>query len=193
MKIAIASANQGKIKEFKAILEPLGYELISAKELGIDMDLVEETGETFEANAKLKSQYLYEQTKMLSIADDSGIVITALPDILGVKSARFMGHDTSYEEKNNQVISLLNEKEDRSAYFISAISLTGEDTQETFEGIIHGHISNAILGANGFGYDPIFIPEGFDTSFGLIDKDVKNEISHRARSLRKLTEYFNEL
>lgn len=193
MKIAIASANQGKIKEFKAILEPLGYELISAKDLGIDMDTVEETGDTFEANAKLKSDFLYQQTKMLSIADDSGIVINALPDILGVQSARFMGHDTSYEEKNNKVIELLKDKEDRSAYFISVISLSGEGVHESFEGIVNGHIAHSIIGENGFGYDPIFIPEGFETSFGLIDKEIKNKMSHRAKSLSKLMEYFNEI
>src|SRR5690554_677424 len=146
MKIAVASNNPGKIKEFKSILEPLGYELLSAKELGVDMSEVIETGDTFAENALLKAEYLFEKTSLLSIADDSGLVINALPDILGVKSARFMGEDTDYSLKNDKILEMLKNKEDRSAYFISVIALCDENTSETFEGIINGHIAKTILG-----------------------------------------------
>ncbi len=193
MKIAVASNNPGKIKEFKSILEPLGYELLSAKELGVDMSEVIETGDTFAENALLKAEYLFEKTSLLSIADDSGLVINALPDILGVKSARFMGEDTDYSLKNDKILEMLKNKEDRSAYFISVIALCDENTSETFEGIINGHIAKTILGMNGFGYDPIFIPENYETSFGNMSQEDKNKISHRSRSLKKLMDYFNEI
>lgn len=193
MKIAVASNNPGKIKEFKSILEPLGYELLSAKELGVDMSEVIETGGTFAENALLKAEYLFEKTSLLSIADDSGLVINALPDILGVKSARFMGEDTDYSLKNDKILEMLKNKEDRSAYFISVIALCDENTSETFEGIINGHIAKTILGMNGFGYDPIFIPENYETSFGNMSQEDKNKISHRSRSLKKLMDYFNEI
>lgn len=193
MKIAVASNNPGKIKEFKSILEPLGYELLSAKELGVDMSEVIETGDTFAENALLKAEYLFEKTSLLSIADDSGLVINALPDILGVKSARFMGEDTDYSLKNDKILEMLKNNEDRSAYFISVIALCDENTSETFEGIINGHIAKTILGMNGFGYDPIFIPENYETSFGNMSQEDKNKISHRSRSLKKLTDYFNEI
>ncbi len=192
MKIAIASNNKGKIKEFKAILEPLGYTLMTAGELGVDMDVVEETGETFAENAKLKSDYLYQETKLLSVADDSGLVIEALPDILGVTSARWMGEDTDYAIKNEKVLELLKDKKDRSAYFISVISISDGKEEHHFEGIVKGKIAHEGTGEGGFGYDPIFIPEGFNESFGVMDDVQKNEISHRARSLKKMTEYFNE-
>lgn len=192
MKIAIASANQGKIKEFKAILEPLGYTLLTAQELNVDMDVVEETGSTFEENAMLKSKYLYAQTNLPSLADDSGLTISVLPDILGIYSARFMGEDTSYDLKNNEILNLLKNKEDRSAYFTSVISFTDHEKTHTFEGIAQGKISHKIQGSQGFGYDPIFIPEGYGITYGLISDKIKNKISHRAKSLNKFSEFIHE-
>lgn len=192
MKIAIASENKGKIAEFKAILEPLGYEIIPASELGVDMSPLEETGETFAQNAKLKSEYLFNKTNMPSLADDSGLVINALPDILGVKSARFMGENTSYDVKHQEILRLLSDKKDRSAYFESAISLTSATEQEIFSGQVHGKIALEPMGHKGFGYDPIFMPEGYGITFGLIDGSIKNKISHRAKSLQAFSEYLNE-
>lgn len=192
MKIAIASGNQGKINEFKKILEPLGYQLITAADLGVDMSVVEETGTTFSENAKLKSDYLYEKAKITSIADDSGLVIEALPDILGVTSARFMGESTSYKIKNNEIIKQLKDKENRRAYFKSAISLTSSDDHQIFTGIVKGHIAQNIQGEKGFGYDPIFIPDGYDVSFGILEERVKNEISHRAKALKDFEGYLHE-
>lgn len=191
MKVAVASNNAGKINEFKQILEPLGYEVISAKALGVDMDCVEETGTTFEENALIKARYLYEVTKISSIADDSGLVIESLPDILGVYSARFMGKDTPYDVKNRKVIELLEDKS-RNAYFISSIAYVSNVDVKTFEGRCDGEISYEILGESGFGFDPIFVPEGLTQSFGQLDPKTKNTYSHRGKALRKLDCYFKE-
>ncbi|NLW14874.1 MAG: RdgB/HAM1 family non-canonical purine NTP pyrophosphatase [Erysipelothrix sp.] len=191
MKIALASSNKGKIREFKQILEPLGYTLHTAEDLGVDMSKVVEDGKTFTDNAKIKAKYLYDKTGLLSIADDSGLIINALPDILGVYSARFMGEDTDYAIKNKAVLEMLEDKEDRSASFHSIISIVGEDTDLSFEGDIKGNIDRKISGENGFGYDPIFIPESYDISFASLDDAVKNEISHRAIALKKVMVHFN--
>lgn len=190
MKIVLASGNKGKIAEFKAILEPLGFEVQPANELGIDMDLVEETETTYAGNSRLKAKYLFEKTNCISIADDSGLSIEALPDILGVYSARFMGHDTSYDLKHKEVLRLLKDKENRNAAFHSAICVYGEDIDEMFEGICEGVIADHVIGDKGFGYDPLFIPNGFKESFASLDPAVKNKISHRAIALQKMTAYF---
>lgn len=191
MKIAVASNNEGKLNEFKQILEPLGYEVLSAKMLGINMDVVEETGETFEENALIKARYLFEKTQINSIADDSGLVVESLPDILGVYSARFMGIETSYDVKNRAVIELL-EGKNRSAYFISSIAYVSETVTKTFVGRCDGAIASDILGREGFGFDPIFIPNGFQQSFGQLDSITKNAHSHRGKALRKLDDFFKE-
>lgn len=192
MKVVIASSNKGKIKEFKQILEPLGYEILSAKDLDVDMDEVIETGTTFCENSMLKSKFLYDKTNITSIADDSGLVIDALPDILGVQSARFMGEDTPYDLKNKAILDLLKTTDNRSAAFHSAISIYGEGIDEVFQGVCSGVIAYESSGTEGFGYDPIFIPYGHTETFGSLNSEIKNQISHRAKALNKLMGYFNE-
>ncbi|QIK57362.1 RdgB/HAM1 family non-canonical purine NTP pyrophosphatase [Erysipelothrix sp. HDW6A] len=193
MKLLIASHNKNKIKEFKEILEPLGYTVLSAGDFDINIDDVEETESTFEGNALLKARYLFEKTGLASISDDSGLTIPALPDILGVYSARFMGSDTDYTVKNHAVIDLLKDKEDRSAYFTSAIALVGPTEEKTFVGRIDGTITDEIRGVGGFGYDPIFLPDGYEETFGELGPEIKNTISHRFRALEKLIHYLREV
>ncbi|WP_323615948.1 RdgB/HAM1 family non-canonical purine NTP pyrophosphatase [Erysipelothrix rhusiopathiae] len=189
MELLIASHNEGKIREFRELLEPLGYSVLSAKDYGISMDAVIEDQETFRGNARLKSKYLSEKTGLTVISDDSGLVIDALPDILGVKSARFMGEDTSYELKNNEILRRLDGVENRSARFHCAISLYGPKCDEVFEGVVEGAIGPIQEGGTGFGYDPIFYPEGSDQSFGTMSHDAKNKISHRGRAVQSLLNY----
>ncbi len=192
MKIVIASHNKGKLKEFQSILKGLDVTIVTAMDEGLDLDSFEEVGLTYEENAYLKAKYVYEKTGYLSIADDSGIEIHALPDILGVYSARFMGADTSYDIKNKRLLEML-EGKDRSATFTSAISLVGDNTNEMFIGKVEGMIAESIQGNQGFGYDPIFIPNGYDETYALMDANVKNTMSHRALALQKFVEYLRGL
>lgn len=193
MKVVVASNNKGKIKEFKAILEPLGFEIVLASEMGIDLSEIVEDGNTFEDNSKIKSKYIYDKTHMMSIADDSGLCIESLPDILGVYSARFMGEDTSYDIKNIEVLRLLEDKENRNAAFHSVISVCYDDIDWSFEGIVEGVITMAPSGTGGFGYDPIFMPKGYTETFGTLDDTVKNNISHRAIALKKMAAHFKKV
>lgn len=193
MKIVLASHNQGKLKEFQAILLNLNYEIVLASDVGINLDEFEETGTTYEENALLKARYVYEQTGLTSIADDSGIKIHALPDILGVYSARFMGSDTSYDLKNKALLEILSDKSDRSAVFTSVIALVSEQEEMVFEGVVNGTIAKSIHGKGGFGYDPIFIPDGYHESYAQMDSNTKNSMSHRALALQKCLNYLRKL
>lgn len=188
MKIRVASHNQGKIKEFKAILEPLGYEVLSGFE-GIDD--IEETGSTFEENSFIKAETIYKASNDLVIADDSGLIIDALPDLLGVYSARFEP-SLDYYGKNLKLLSLLEGNDHRTARFHSSIALVGPGVSESFSGTIEGNIAQEIKGSEGFGYDPIFIPKGYSESFAEMDASLKNTISHRAIALKKFTDYIKE-
>lgn len=189
MKLVIASHNQGKLKEFKSILKNLNIEVLTALDMGLNLDDFEEVGTTYEENAYLKAKYVYEQTGETSIADDSGIFINALPDILGVYSARFMGSDTDYSIKNKRLLEMLENSEDRTAVFTSAISLVGKELNEMFVAEVKGTIASSIDGHEGFGYDPIFIPNGYTESYASMSQDTKNEMSHRGLALRKFLEF----
>lgn len=192
MKIVIASHNKGKLKEFKAILDGSGIDVVLASDIGINMDDFEETGTTYEANALAKARYVYEQSGLISVADDSGINIDALPDILGVYSARFMGSDTDYRYKNKHILDLLKDSKVRSARFTSVIALVGPTVTECFEGVVEGTISKTIDGEGGFGYDPIFIPNGYQDTYATMPLDIKNTISHRALALNKCVHFLKE-
>lgn len=190
MKILIASQNEGKLKEFRSILEPLGFEVRSAQEEGYNLDHVVEDGLTFEDNALIKARVLYEMAGVPVLADDSGLCIDALPDILGVHSARFMGYETAYDVRNKHLLELL-ENKDKEASFYSVIAYCDGETEMCFEGRIDGLIKD-VMGEGGFGYDPIFYPLGYDISFGTMDIDTKNKISHRALALQKTMAYLKD-
>lgn len=189
MKVVIASNNQGKIKEFKEILSPMGYEIL---DLNVSLNEFEEIGSTFKENALLKAEFVYRKTGYLTIADDSGLCIRSLPDILGVYSARFMGEATNYQVKMRAILDLLKDKDDRSAYFKSVIAVVGDGVNLAFEGVCEGDIASEIKGESGFGYDPIFIPKNYQKSFGELDESIKNQISHRFKALKQMMEYLNE-
>lgn len=182
-RIILASNNKDKIKEVKEILT--GYDIISIKEAGINVD-VEENGTTFEENALIKARAIMKLTGEVTMADDSGLEIDYLNKEPGVYSARYMGHDTSYDIKNAALLKRLEgvEGDDRSGRFVCAIAVCFPDGREIVKrGTMEGLIAKEIKGNNGFGYDPIvYLPEYGKTSAEL-DPEEKNRISHRGKAL----------
>lgn len=189
MNIIIASNNEGKIKEFKKIIEPLGINVISQKEAGINIE-VEETGTTFKENAELKARAIYNIKHTPVLADDSGLEIDFLNGEPGIYSARYMGI-SSDKGKVEYILRKLEgiEESNRNARFVCCICYIDEDGKAKFaEGYWNGRISNEAKGNNGFGYDPIFIPEGKEITSAEMLPEEKNAQSHRAKALKNLKE-----
>lgn len=187
MKIILASNNQKKLKELKAILSDMDVELMSQREAGCDFE-VEETGTSFAENAYLKAKAVSDATGVITVADDSGLMVDALNGEPGVYSARYApgGHDASDKEKYMYLLSKLVGVEDRKAKFVSSICciFPSGDVIRT-EGEVHGVILTEPDGEGGFGYDPVFRPDGFEHSMAVLGPEVKNQISHRANALKK--------
>ncbi|MDO3660696.1 XTP/dITP diphosphatase [Bacillus sp. C28GYM-DRY-1] len=185
----IATHNPGKVKEFKEILEPKGYDVKSLAEIGFTEE-IEETGHTFEENAILKAEAVAKAVNKMVIADDSGLSIDNLGGRPGVYSARYAGEQKDDEANINKVLSELKgfEKEQRTARFrcALAVSIPGEETK-TVEGHVEGYIAEEPRGQYGFGYDPIFIVKDKDKTMAELTSDEKNKISHRADALKKLS------
>jgi len=190
--IILASNNKDKVKEVKEILK--GYDIISMKEAGIDVD-IEENGTTFEENALIKARAIMKLTGQITMADDSGLEIDYLNKAPGVYSARFMGHDTSYDIKNKALIQKLEgvKGSDRSGRFVCAIAVCFPDGREIVKrGTMEGLIAEEIKGDNGFGYDPIvYLPEYGRTS-GELAPEEKNKISHRGKALELIKKELDE-
>lgn len=189
MNIIIASNNKGKIKEFKKILEPLGYNVFSQSEAGVNIE-VEETGTTFEENAKLKARAIYNLKHTAVLADDSGIVVDYLNGEPGIYSARYMGLQTD-EERRRCVLYKMKDakKEDKTARYVCCICYIEENGKENIvNGIWEGIVADKEYGENGFGYDPIFMPNGSDKTVAQMLPEEKNTISHRAMAIQKLKE-----
>lgn len=187
-KIILASNNSGKIKEVRQILSGLDIELMTMKEAGVETD-IDENGTTFEENALIKARTVMRLTGELTIADDSGLEVDYLNKEPGVYSARYMGHDTSYDIKNKAIIDRLQgvEGKDRSARFVCAIAAVFPDGRELVtRGTMEGFIADEPAGENGFGYDPIvYLPKYNKTSAQLLPEE-KNQISHRGEALFKM-------
>ncbi|MCY7761404.1 XTP/dITP diphosphatase [Bacillus spizizenii] len=185
----IATHNPGKVKEFKEILEPKGYDVKSLAEIGFTEE-IEETGHTFEENAILKAEAVAKAVNKMVIADDSGLSIDNLGGRPGVYSARYAGEQKDDQANIAKVLSELKgiEKEQRTARFrcALAVSIPGEETK-TVEGHVEGYIAEEPRGEYGFGYDPIFIVKDKDKTMAELTSDEKNKISHRADALKKLS------
>ncbi|OLQ51579.1 non-canonical purine NTP pyrophosphatase [Bacillus licheniformis] len=185
----IATHNPGKVKEFKEILEPKGYDVKSLAEIGLTEE-IEETGHTFEENAILKAEAVARAVNKMVIADDSGLSIDNLGGKPGVYSARYAGEQKDDQANIDKVLSELKgiEKEQRTARFrcALAVSIPGEETK-TVEGHVEGYIAEEPRGEYGFGYDPIFIVKDKDKTMAELTSDEKNKISHRADALKKLS------
>ncbi|MBE1865697.1 XTP/dITP diphosphatase [Bacillus subtilis] len=185
----IATHNPGKVKEFKEILEPRGYDVKSLAEIGFTEE-IEETGHAFEENAILKAEAVAKAVNKMVIADDSGLSIDNLGGRPGVYSARYAGEQKDDQANIEKVLSELKgiEKEQRTARFrcALAVSIPGEETK-TVEGHVEGYIAEEPRGEYGFGYDPIFIVKDKDKTMAELTSDEKNKISHRADALKKLS------
>ena len=189
MNIIIASNNQGKIREFKKMLEPMGYTVLSQSEAGINLE-VEETGTTFKENATLKAEAIYKLKHTPVLADDSGIEVEFLNMEPGIYSARYMGLDSD-EARRNCILEKMQgvEENKRKARFVCCICYIDENGNKKYaEGYWNGKIAEEARGENGFGYDPIFIPDGENITSAEMLPDDKNQKSHRALALKKLKE-----
>ena len=189
-KIIFATGNEGKMKEVRMILEDLGLPVLSLKDAGITAD-VEENGTTFEENAQIKAKAIMEMTGALVLADDSGLEVDALNKEPGIYSARYMGHDTSYHIKNQNIIDRLEGKvgEERSARFVCAIAAAFPDGRVlTTRGTMEGQIGYEEKGENGFGYDPIFYLPEYQCYSAELSLEEKNKLSHRGKALRLMKE-----
>ena len=192
-EIIVASTNQGKIKEIKAMLKDIDIEVLSMKDV-LEHELeIEETGTTFKENALIKAQTIANIVNKPVLADDSGLEVDALDKQPGIYSARFLGADTSYNIKNQYIIDALKDKE-RTARFVCAMALVipGQEPiliEETMEGLINDKIE----GANGFGYDPIFYFPPCQMTSAMMSMEEKNKYSHRAKALKKLYTILKEI
>ena len=193
-KIIFATGNEGKMKEVRMILEDLGLPVLSLKDAGITAD-VEENGTTFEENAQIKAKAIMEMTGALVLADDSGLEVDALDKEPGIYSARYMGHDTSYHIKNQNIIDRLEGKvgEERSARFVCAIAAAFPDGRVLItRGTMEGRIGYEEKGENGFGYDPIFYLPEYQCYSAELSLEEKNKLSHRGKALRLMKERLHE-
>lgn len=190
-QIVFASRNQGKIAEISAMLAPLGITVKSALEL--DLPDVEETGTTFAENAALKAHAAAQQTGLPALADDSGLCVNALGGRPGVYSARYApGRD--FKQGMAKMLDEIAQTgtSDRSAYFACVLALAFPNGKtEYFEGRVEGSIATAPAGDGGFGYDPLFVPQGQQKTFAELDASFKNKTSHRARAMQKFLNYLN--
>ena len=193
-KIIFATGHEGKMKEVRMILEDLGLPVLSLKDAGITAD-VEENGTTFEENAQIKAKAIMEMTGALVLADDSGLEVDALDKEPGIYSARYMGHDTSYHIKNQNIIDRLEGKvgEERSARFVCAIAAAFPDGRVLItRGTMEGQIGYEEKGENGFGYDPIFYLPEYQCYSAELSLEEKNKLSHRGKALRLMKERLHE-
>lgn len=193
--IVIATQNKHKIEEIGAITEKFGFHLLSGKEAGIEGVEVLEDGRTFEENSFKKAYEIMKLTGKITIADDSGLEVDALDGAPGVHSARFAGEDASDEDNNRKLMESLENVpyEKRTARYVCVITMVFLDGKKLVaRGECGGHIGKEASGSNGFGYDPYFIPKGYDKSFGNFDITDKNRISHRAKALEKLANLLGE-
>lgn len=195
MIIVAATKNRHKIEEIAAITSPLGMEIISREDAGVPEFTIEEDGDTFEENSEKKARAIMEACGKMTIADDSGLMVDALGGAPGVYSARYAGEDGNDKKNNVKLLAVLSDvpAEQRTAKFVSVITVVYPDGSKLMaRGECRGHIVGEERGANGFGYDPLFVPEGFDKTFAQLTAEEKNKISHRANALRQLETLLKE-
>lgn len=191
MKIVFATNNAHKLSEVSALLGDR-FELVTLREVGITED-IPETGATLDENASIKARYVYERTGLCCFADDTGLEVEALGGAPGVHSARYAtdGHD--FAANNRKLLRELEGKTNRKARFRTVISLIVDGVERQVEGIVKGEITTSESGAEGFGYDPLFVPEGYDRTFAEMSAEEKNAISHRGRAVAELAEMLHTI
>jgi XTP/dITP diphosphohydrolase len=186
-KLVVATNNAHKLEEISAILGD-EMELLSLKDIGCEAD-IPETADTLEGNARQKARYIYENYQLDCFADDTGLEVEALDGAPGVFSARYAGNGHDSEANMQKLLRELEGNQNRKAQFRTAICLMMGGEEYLFEGIVKGEIIEEKRGSAGFGYDPIFVPEGFDKTFAELGNEVKNTVSHRALAVEKLCRF----
>ncbi len=187
MKIIFATNNRHKLEEVQAVLGE-GFRLVTPRELGITEDIPEEQA-TLEGNASQKAHYLHDRTGENCFADDTGLEVAALDGAPGVRSARYAGPGHDSQKNMELLLHNMEGKTDRRARFRTVISLILDGEEHLFEGTVEGTIIDAPRGEAGFGYDPVFVPDGHDTTFAEMSAEAKNAISHRGRAVAKLVSF----
>lgn len=190
MKLVFATNNQNKVNEIKSILGE-GIEILSLKDIGCNEELPE-TQETLEGNAFQKARYVAENYNVNCFADDTGLEVRSLNGAPGVYSARYAGEQCSAEDNMTKMLSELKGKENRIANFRTVIALIINGEEHAFEGRVEGDITLLKSGSDGFGYDPIFQPEGYNITFSEMSMEEKNKISHRGKAVKKLVEFLKQ-
>ncbi|MFC4219922.1 non-canonical purine NTP diphosphatase [Flagellimonas marina] len=187
MKLVFATHNDHKLKEVQQLL-PESIELLSLKDIQC-FDEIPETGETLEENAKIKADFVTQTYGLDCFSDDTGLLVNALDGAPGVYSARYAGEQKNAQDNMGKLLLELNGKENRNAHFKTVIHLNLEGQSHTFDGIVKGTITHKEQGSGGFGYDPIFQPNGYNKTFGELPPKTKNAISHRGRAIQKLVNF----
>ena len=188
MKICFATNNKKKLEEVKAALKDEEITVLSLEEIGCREELPE-TGDTLTSNAIQKARFVYQKFRINCFADDTGMEAVALDGAPGVHTGRFAGEPRSDERNIDLLLEKLAGTDNREARFRTVIALILEDREHLFEGIAAGKITMERFGDGGFGYDPVFLPNGFNKTFAQLDLDEKNAISHRGEAVRKLVEF----
>lgn len=192
MKLVFATNNKHKLDEVRKITSHHPVEIVSLAEINC-FDDIPETADTLEGNALQKAHYIQEKFGLNCFADDTGLEVEALNNAPSVYSARYAGPGHDSEANMKKLLHEMEGKENRKARFRTVIALVWNGKTYTFEGIVNGTITTAKRGENGFGYDPIFIPEGYDQTFAELGDNIKNQISHRAKAVEKLDEFLTQL
>lgn len=191
-KIILATHNKGKAKEFKSLLENLGFEILTKGDIGIEID-PEENGKTLEDNAKIKAIAIYDEIKTFTIADDTGLFVESLNGLPGVHTARYAGENCSDKENRDKLLFEMSGMKNRKAYFETVIALVDDSGEIHYaHGRCDGSIAERERGDKGFGFDKLFIPKGYDKTFAELSEDEKNKISHRALALLALKDLLKE-
>lgn len=190
MKLVFATNNRHKLDEVRAIVGDR-IEILSLNDIGCHED-IPETADTLQGNALIKARYIYEKYGADCFADDTGLEVEELGGEPGVYSARYAGEECSSEANMKKLLHNLKGKKNRNAQFRTVIALIIDGEEKLFNGIVKGSITEEKRGDSGFGYDPIFVPEGFSESFAQMSSEQKNSISHRYRATRRLSDYLNE-
>lgn len=191
MKLIFATHNKNKAKEVRSLM-PDFIELLSLDDINFHTE-IEENASTLEGNALLKAKTIFEKTGINCFADDSGLLVDALNGEPGVYSARYAGSQKSDEDNMQKLLLELQNKLDRNAHFKTVMALIIDGKEYLFDGKIEGKIISEKMGTNGFGYDPIFVPDGYNETFAQLNSETKNKISHRARALQKMLEFLKTL
>ena len=191
-KIVIGTSNSHKLSEIVQILQGIPLKILSLQDFP-NIPPIDETGLTFQENALLKANTVFQHTSLTTLADDSGLEVDALQGAPGIYSARFAGKERDYAANNRKLLELLNDTPDerRGAQFRCVVAIVGRDMEQIVEGLVRGRIIRETRGSGGFGYDPLFIPDGYTQTFAEMDEVQKNSISHRALAFQK-ARYFLE-